>query len=178
MTDSTGSPSPSPESRSVVPGVVLIVLGLLFFANNLLRMDFTGFWPVFLLIPAVVFVIVYIRDRRQYGVLMPATILTVYAALFFACQNGGWGQMSELWPTFILAPGLGFFVLYLFGKREPGLLIPASILTGLSVIFFFTLSGFPEYWPSILILIGLVILLRPATWRRSSPGNQNTTPGV
>ncbi len=161
----------------MAPGIILIAVGLFFFAVNFLRIDFTNIWPLTLLIPVAIFVALYLRDRRQFGLLMPATILTVYAALFLVCQNYDWDLMSRLWPTFILAPGIGLFVMYMVGRREPGLLIPAVILTGLSAIFFIMMNGFSEYWPAIFILIGVIILLRPGVWGRSSSGDQKPTPG-
>ncbi len=157
---------------------MLIALGLFFFAVNLLRIDFSNIWPLVLLVPVAIFLTMFYRDRRQYGLLMPATILTVYAALFFVCQNYDWDLMSRFWPTFILAPGLGLFVMYLFGKREPGLLIPAFILTGIAAIFLLMMNGFPDYWPAILILIGVIILLRPSVLSHSSSSDKKPTPGT
>jgi hypothetical protein len=68
-----------------------------------------------------------------------------------------------LWPTFILGPGVGLLMMYLFGKRESGLLIPAFILIGLSAIFFVAFGPFryySRYWPVLLILVGLFLLLK------------------
>ena len=169
---------PFKASRSIIPGILLILLGLFFFAVNFLNLDFTNLWPFMFLIPSAVFVVLYFRDRRQFGLLMPATIFFVYAALFLACQNRGWYLMERLWPVFILAPGLGLFVMYFFGRKETGFLIPATILTGLSIFFLLVMNGFPEYWPAILILVGLIILLRPKVWNQSSAPHDKTSPGV
>ncbi|MGA9118772.1 MAG: hypothetical protein WB699_05360 [Bacteroidota bacterium] len=160
MTDQNASSSTSQPAKSLVSGSILIVLGLLFLAANLTDIDFSEFWPVVFLIPSIIFFIAYARDRSQFGLLMPATILLVFSLPFFISQHYGWDLMSRLWPFFMLGPGLGFIVMYLLGRREPALLIPASILTGLSAIFFLMMNGLPEYWPAILILIGLILLLR------------------
>lgn len=177
MTDPTTTPQPADQQRSLVPGIVLILLGLFFFAVNFLHIDFSNIWPLVLLLPVVVFVVLFVRDRRQFGFLMPATILTVYAAVFFVCQNYDWSLMQNLWPAFILAPGLGLLMMYLFGKKDPGLLIPAFILIGVSGVFFVMMNGFPQYWPAILVLIGIIVLLRPGTWSRSSSRDQKPTQG-
>jgi len=177
MTDPMTTLDPADRQRSLVPGIVLILLGLFFFAINFFRIDFSNIWPVVLLVPAAVFFAMFVRDRRQYGFLMPATILTVYAVLFFICQNYDWNLMARLWPAFILAPGLGLLAMYLFGKNDPGLLIPASILVGVSGVFFVIANGFPEYWPAILVLIGIIILIRPSVWNRSSSQDQKPTQG-
>jgi hypothetical protein len=161
MTDQQLGPATPPTAKSFAPGITLIILGLLFLAANLTEIDFTALWPVAFLIPSVIFFVAFARDRRQFGLLMPATILLVFSIPFFLCQYYGWDLMSRLWPSFLLGPGLGFFMLFQFGRRETALLIPGSVLTGLSVIFFLMMNGLPEYWPAVLILIGLVLLLRP-----------------
>ncbi len=178
MTEPVGTPGGDQRSRSLIPGIVLIALGLFFFAVNLLHVDMQDIWPLVLLLPAAIFFSAFLRDRRQIGFLMPATMLTVYAALFFVCQLYDWNLMARLWPTFILAPGLGLFAMYVSGRRDPGLLIPAVILTGISAIFFVMMNGFPEYWPAILILIGVIILLRPSAWGKRSNNDQTPTPGI
>jgi hypothetical protein len=52
------------------------------------------------------------------------------------------------------------------------LLIPASILIGLSAIFFMVFGPFQEYaryWPVLLILAGLAMLLRRREEASGSP---------
>jgi hypothetical protein len=78
-----------------------------------------------------------------------------------------------MWPGCILAPAVGLFELYIFGKREKGLLIPIGILTGISLIFFsFTirnLGGFSRFiLPAVLIVAGLAML---AKGRKQSNNN-------
>ena len=62
-------------------------------------------------------------------------------------------------------------MLYLFGRRDPGLLIPAGILIGLSAVFLLANLGFGHLWPAVLILVGVLLLVR----RRS--GVSPTPPG-
>lgn len=164
------TPVPRP-SRSLIPGVLLIVFGVFFLAVNFVGVDFEDIWPVTLLVPAIAFFIMFARDRRQYGLLMPGTILVVLSVLFFTCQIRGWTLMDVLWPIFMLAPGLGFIMLYLFGRRDPGLLIPAGILIGLSAVFLLANLGFGHLWPAVLILVGVLLLVR----RKS--GGSPTPPG-
>ncbi len=160
MTDTpVGIPVQRP-SRSLIPGVLLIGFGLFFLAVNFLQINLETVWPVILLVPAIVFVIMVARDRNAYGLMMPATILLVYALLFFTCEVSGWDILERLWPVFILAPGLGFFMLYLTGRREAGLLVPATILTGISLVFLLVNFGYGYLWPAVLILAGVLLLVR------------------
>jgi hypothetical protein len=79
--------------------------------------------------------------------------------------------MERLWPFFVMAPGLGFVMMYLFGKRERGLLIPAGILTGLGLIFLLNVNESEYLWPGVLILAGVLFLIK---WKKERP--EGTTP--
>ncbi|RPH37952.1 hypothetical protein EHM92_01365 [bacterium] len=160
--------------RSPLPGIILIVLGVLFLIANFADVHLGSFWPIFVLGLGVAFIIMFFRDRNNYGVLMPGTILTVIGILFFACTFYGWDQMEYLWPFFIIAPGLGFLMIYLFGKQERGLLIPAGILTGLGLVFLLGVNDSEYLWPGMLILVGILFLIK---WKKESPtGTQASAP--
>ncbi|MDZ7291640.1 MAG: hypothetical protein ONB44_16810 [candidate division KSB1 bacterium] len=153
----------SNQRSAIWSGGLLIVIGALFLAINLLEIDWRKLWPLLVFAGAAVNFAIFIADRRNYGVLMPATILLIYGALFQYCVLEGWWHMSELWPTFILGPGAGLLMMYLFGKRDTGLLIPSLVLIGLSAIFFVTLGplrDYGQYWPVLLIIVGLLLLLK------------------
>lgn len=158
--------------NSFVLGSVLIVLGLMFLAVNFLEYRWEDFWPLFIIAGGLAFFAAFLVDRRNYGFLMPATILTVYGILFLSCSLTDWEYMEEWWPTFVLGPGLGLLAMYFGGKRETGLLVPASILLGLASIFFVVfgpLQAYERYWPVLLILAGVALLLRR---RESAPQSQ------
>ena len=171
----------SSHGRSLVPGILLICIGVLFLAVNYLDIDFEQIWPVVLIIPSIAFFVMGFRDRTQFGLFMPATMLLILGILFFTCQLQGWQLMRSLWPLFMMAPGLGLLMMYLFGRRETGLLIPAGILMGLSVIFLLSENGFCQFWPVILILVGIGVLLKhriPQTRHTDTtvPGDQTQPP--
>jgi len=151
------------DRKAMITGTFLIVLGLLFLAANFYEFDWEELWPLFMIAGGLAFFAVFLTDRRHYGLLMPASILFIYGALFQFCALTYWDYMEVLWPTFILGPGVGLLMMYLLGCRETGLLIPASILIGIAAIFFVTFGPFQmyaRYWPVLLILAGLWLLLR------------------
>jgi len=143
----------------LTPGIILIVLGIIFFLINLDILSMRTLWPGFVLIIGLGFLCSYFASRRNYGLLMPGSILTIIGLLFFYCAFCGWDAMAYLWPIFLIAPAVGLFLMYVFGRRETGLLIPSGILAVLGIIF---LSLSPEtgvFWPVLLIIMGLIIVI-------------------
>jgi len=158
---------------SMINGGILIALGCIFLAYNIYGFDVETYWPLFFTIPIVLFLGAFITNRRNGGVLVPVGIFVVLGAMFQYCELEGWYHMEWLWPGFLLAPGLGLFLFYLT-NREKGLLIPAGILTGLSIIFFLSRSPYGDYWPLLLILAGVWLMLR----RRKSEMTKNVQTGL
>jgi len=150
------------RTSDMIVGIGLVILGVLFLSENFgyIEFNFQNVWPVFVLLTGIGFIIGYLQDRKNYGLLMPASILTTYGLLFFYCSIEGWYMMSVWWPVFIIGPGIGFFMMYLLGGREKGLLVPASILTAIGLLFLISNSGFWRFWPLVLIIIGVVMLVR------------------
>ncbi|EPR09539.1 LiaI-LiaF-like domain-containing protein [Ruminiclostridium papyrosolvens] len=160
---------------TMIVGLVLIILGVLFLLSNFgifeiyfdifdIGFLFAHFWPMFLIIPGVVFHYAYFTAKApDAGLLVPGGILFVTG---LTCQISMLFDLwSFMWPGFILAVAVGLFELYLFGTREKGLLIPVFILGGLSLIFFTFSLG--SSWvlrtylvPIILILGGILIVTR------------------
>lgn len=148
----------SKESRT--GGIILIILGITFLILNATEFRWRHLWPLVFLLGGIGFIALFLRDRKNFGVLMPASIFIVIGAIFAVCSWYGWEQMNTLWPLFIAAPGIGFFAMYFFGQHEAGLLVPAFILTGIAGIFILMTYDKGEYWPIILILIGIAMILR------------------
>jgi hypothetical protein len=146
------------DRRSVFPGILLILLGIVFLLPNFMDVRVGDLWPVFLLGPGLAFFIMFTRDKKNYGLLMPATILTVMGLMFFGTTLR-MTSMETIWPMFVIAPGLGLFLMYLLGKREKGLLVPAGILICVGLVFLIGVSEYSYLWPAVLIAIGIVLLL-------------------
>ncbi|HEX2927201.1 MAG TPA: DUF5668 domain-containing protein [Ruminiclostridium sp.] len=156
-------------------GLVLILLGILYLLSTLgifqiyfnifdVGFLFSHFWPLFLIIPGIIFHYSYFTAKTpDAGLLVPGGILLVTG---LTCQISMLFDLwAYMWPGFMLAVAVGLFELYLFGTREKGLLIPVFILGGLSLIFFTFSLG--RLWllrtyllPAILILGGILIVAR------------------
>ncbi|RJE86064.1 hypothetical protein D3P07_18435 [Paenibacillus sp. 1011MAR3C5] len=128
-----------------IGGVLLLLLGIILLLNQGETFGpgkiFAYFWPSLFVIPlGLLFHWLYfsVTERRVSGLLIPGGVLLTAG---FVCQVamllGNWEYM---WPGFILAPAVGLFEFYWFGKRNKWLLIPINILTVLSLLFFIVFS--------------------------------------
>lgn len=149
----------TPPRRNITPGIVLIALGLIFLLPNFTPLQYGQLWPLIMIGMGCAFFLAWYANRENYGMIMPGTILTVIGLVMFYSVVEGWYQLRELWPFFIIGPGLGFILMYLLGKRERGLLIPGGILLLIGVMFLAGLEYLEYVLPATLIIIGLVVLL-------------------
>jgi len=160
------------ESRNLTPGLLLIAVGAIILMANLGFFSLVGFWPLIIILAGIFFLIQWIGDRENHGLLMPATVLTIVGLLFLYCEQYGWWNMSYLWPVFLLAPGFGFILMYLLGEQDRGLLVPGTILLVLGVFFLSINRWAGRWWPAILIVLGAVLLIRPP--RKIEPTSTDT----
>ena len=166
---------------SLVPGLLLIVVGIIFLVANLGAFRLSGelIWTYLLIIIGAAFWLGFIFDRSRVGGLMPGSILLTLGILFHYTSTRGWDTLSYLWPFFILAPAFGFYAMFIFGNREKGLLIPAGILTVIALFFFLqgTSRNLRLVWPAIFIVLGVLLLfqgLRPRGERKDNgPGGES-----
>jgi hypothetical protein len=147
------------SQKSLLPGFILIALGILLLLPKFTDISMHHLWPLVVLGGGILFFVGFFINRSDYGLLMPGTILTVTGLVFLYCTFEGWYIMRDLWPFFLVAPGLGFALMYLFGKKEQGLLIPGGILLGLGALFLVGRTGFDYLLAVVFIIIGLLFLL-------------------
>jgi len=100
-------------------------------------MSIATLWPLFVLVPGLLFHVVYLVVRKPVWswLLVLGGSLTVWGVVFFLNTFGGWDSMSYLWPLLLLGPVLGFWEMYLFGLRHRYLLGFNLLLTILSLAF-------------------------------------------
>ncbi|MFN0225068.1 hypothetical protein [Paenibacillus sp. KR2-11] len=159
-------------SRYII-GIVLILLGAGLFLNEGQHIGvgtiFEYYWASIFILPLGLFfhwLYFSMTAPRAPGLLIPGGILVTVAIV---CQISmlfdAWGSM---WPGFVLAPAVGLYEFYLYGSRSRHLLIPITILTVISLLFFtvFTLgtllnqlSGRGPFVAIALIVIGGYALL-------------------
>lgn len=152
-------------------GLILVIGGGCLLLNNLFDLDLFSMkrlWPIFILVPGLIFELSYFTNRNNPGVLVPGGILTVIGLLFFFETLTGWRLAGYTWPVYPLAVAFGLFQLYLASGRNKGSLIPVLILTAVAVIAWVSMLAHTVLrWvdlglviPALLVLAGLFILLR------------------
>jgi hypothetical protein len=152
------------KSRPIVPGLILIVLGVIFLLGNFGAFDIEWevLWTWVLILLGVIFWLGFIFDRSKDGLIMPGTILLTIGIVFNISMRYDWVGVENLWPFFVLAPAFGFYAMYLFGKRDRGILVPAVILTIIGTIFLMGSIPVLKYvWPLLLIAVGVLIITKP-----------------
>ncbi len=148
-------------------GLLLLLIGAMLILSNfgVIEIVWDNLWPLFLLIPGIVFELSYFIYRKDAGLLVPGGILITYGLLFLVNVNYGWHLMDNLWPIFPLGVAIGLFQLYLFGEREKGLLIPIGILGAISLFFLINNLVFIDFGllaGILLVLIGIWIIFKKA----------------
>ena len=162
----------SERKASLVPGVLLIVIGTWIFLQRFFHLSFYWFrvYPVLLVLFGG-FLIYHTFARRRSGGLFCGVVLLILGAFFFLRNFDfiPYFYADEYWPLFLVASGLGFVALFMFDPKEWGVLIPAGFLLFFGVGFsmrtfhgyFWGWDRFVEtYWPAVLILIGAAVLVR------------------
>jgi hypothetical protein len=170
-------------------GLLLIVVGiwLLLEALGLSRPGIVALWPIF---PTAVGLglfgtWLFSADKRtEYGIAIPATINLLIGLFFFLFTFGifPWSAMAYLWPVFPLIVGIAFIVAWVLSLfRAWGLLIPGSITAAVGLVgLAFTLAEtgnvyldlFLQYWPVLLIFVGLVVLVATLVGRAGGQGGR------
>ena len=146
-------------------GLFLLFIGVLLILASfgVIEIVWDNLWPLFILIPGIVFELSYFIYRKDAGLLVPGGILITYGLLFLVNVNYGWHLMDNLWPIFPLGVAIGLFQLYLFGGREKGLLIPVGILGAVSLFFLVNNLLFVDFRliaGIILVLIGIWFIFK------------------
>lgn len=145
--------------------MIIIFFGLLFLLEQSgLPVNFEFIWPLFLLVPGVFFFyrFFYTPDgRKQSGILIPATILTVYALYFFFSTATAYRYSGESSFIFPFGVALGLFATYHYStEKRRGQLTAAWVLTAVSGIVLFSTIGGGQWWPLVLIVIGLMVIFQ------------------
>ncbi len=164
---------------SLIFGLVLILLGVLFLVDDYLGLDLGRIrWPFFILIPGLLIYLAsfLLPDEPARGLSAAGSIVTMVGLVLFVQDRYDLYQTwAYVWalvaPTSLGLGWLGHALLRRDGKmaRESIQLVGVGLLLFTIGFVFFELliglSGFRQpwllnLWPALLILLGLVLLVR------------------
>lgn len=107
------------------------------------------------------------NGRRERGLFFIAVMILLLTGLIGAAAKD-WLDLSQFWPLFIIAPGAGMILTFIFERsHDRGLLLPGLmfIVAGGAILLFTTYFLDPEilsvvalYWPVLLLVLALAVL--------------------
>jgi glucose-6-phosphate-specific signal transduction histidine kinase len=152
-------------------GVALIAMGAFFLAQQfgLFGTLQVSFWAFAFGLLAVMFLLTFAGDRRQWWALIPGFILLGLTVMIVNTQNGFLTD-TQAAALFLFSIGLPFLLIYLVDRRLWWALIPGGVLTVIALITLMTDRELPGQSIAAIIFFGLAIvfaLVRFAT--RSNP---------
>ncbi|MFZ5916116.1 MAG: LiaI-LiaF-like domain-containing protein [Chloroflexota bacterium] len=169
------------RAPGIVPGVLLILLGLFFLMQQLAPrlLSWSNIWPLFPTLAGLAFLAGWLFGReRDPGLLFIGTAATLVGLFFFPFSFGllNWAEMARLWPAFPIIGGLAFLAQFAASRfRDWGAAGVGCLATLVGLIAFgFTLFRLPrplgdlllKLWPLGLIFLGLLGLASAFLRRR------------
>jgi hypothetical protein len=165
----------------IVPGLLLILVGLWFLGRQLDLPLFVGnvIWPWLLVaVGAIIWVRYIVVSPRSADDVFWGTGTILAGAFLLAWQNNiilsdvrGW---DKLWPIIPLIMGIAGLVQWIFDIRNWGTLIFALMFGTVGVaglgytlgsIDFMTAWSFGRFWPILLIIAGVGIMIQAVSRR-------------
>ncbi len=163
------------SNRSIVPGMVLIFLGVYFLLQQLEIIDF-GWIHVYPLLMLLIAGRNYhaFRSTGARNALFWASFFGL-PGVFFLLRNFGllpFWPIETVWPVFVLAAGIGFCALFWMQSRDVVDLFIGVIFFAGGILIFANNLLWPQldlenfFWPVVLIVIGILLLRSSGTTQR------------
>ena len=165
------------KKQSLLPAIILILLGLWFLAGNfgLTLPGLEQLWPGFIMLGGAAALWSYFSGKNSdSGQIFTGLLALGLGAFFFlftlnlrlpVLGRVGWGEMNTLWPGFLLIGGAAWVGQYILSGFKGADRMALGLLTiGLGALAFAFTLGFLsptlgakllQFWPLILILLGL-----------------------
>lgn len=171
---------------SLIFGLIFILIGAWFLAVQLVP-GLSWFWqiitwPVIVVIVGV-FLLVLGFVLRAPGMAIPACVVGgVGAILYWQNATGNWDSWSYIWalvPGFV---GVGLMLMAILGEGGRDVFRVGAWMSLISLLFFGVFGAFFAgnvlgiYWPVLLIVFGLWVLVQPLFRRKQIPAPQPSEP--
>jgi hypothetical protein len=166
------------KRTSIVGGAILILVGAVLFAAQVLPDFMPDFWEIFswpwIVIGIGLVLFVLGAAVGEPGMAVPATIMTgLGGILAYQWFSGDWQSWSYIWTLIPGFVGLGIVLMSLLGgdaslKDGTTLMFISFIMLAVFGSFFGAVGMAGRYWPVLLILLGVVLMVRTFFTKKES----------
>ena len=174
-------PLPRYPNKLLVTGVAVVLAGGVFLLWNLGYLPHPGrLWPVPVILVGLFFLYMAWPRRHSDSWIIPGMVLTLGGVVFLLMNTVlNEESLARIWPAFMLVTGISLIP---YGYRKKGsariaIVIPAIFISFLALLFFpFSLrragGGFvafvQQWWPLILVILGIALIISFFSTRRPS----------
>jgi len=167
------------ESRSrLTVGLTLITIGILILAYRLvpdlrliIKANFA--WPLFITAFGVLLFFIGIATGAPDMAAPAVFFVGLSGILYWQNNTGNWGSWAYIWTLFPGFVGFGQILAKLLGSRESHQIEDGvkTILTSMVLFLIFGsflggLNILGPYWPVLIILAGVLVLIQSFVWKR------------
>ena len=166
------------KRTSIVGGAILILVGAVLFAAQVLPDFMPDFWEIFswpwIVIGIGLVLFVLGAAVGEPGMAVPATIMTgLGGILAYQWYTGDWQSWSYIWTLIPGFVGIGIILMSLLGgnaslKDGTTLIFISFIMLAVFGSFFGAVGMAGRYWPVLLILLGVVLMVRTFFTKKES----------
>lgn len=144
------------ESRGrVFWGVALVLFGAALLAAQFGIIPFSLNFGMFLFgVPALMFLLVFVADRRQWWALIPGSVLAGLTFLVFNTDNRLISN-EQAGSVFLFSVGLPFLLIYAMDRRQWWALIPGGVMSLLALMPMMVGTGMSGQLVAGLFFMGL-----------------------
>ena len=163
---------------SIIGGLILILVGVLFLLLQTnpefaAQLNIELQWPLVIVAVGVLFLVGAVLGTASLAV--PGMIVGgIGALLYYQNISGNWDSWSYAWALIPGFVGLGLILMGLLDSEQRSSIRGGITLIIISLILFAIFGGFwggigllQQFWPLLLILAGIMILLRGRSGKRS-----------
>ena len=166
------------KRTSIVGGAILILVGAVLFAAQVLPDFMPDFWEIFswpwIVIGIGLVLFILGAAVGEPGMAVPATIMCgLGGILAYQWYTGDWQSWSYIWTLIPGFVGIGIVLMNLLGgdaslKDGSTLMFISFIMLAVFGSFFGAVGMAGKYWPVLLILLGVVLMIRTFFTKKES----------
>jgi len=156
------------KKKHLWAGIAFLVVSItvLYFNLNCIKGSFKDLWPALVLLAGTILYVIYFSTKKKKNrlfLIFLATFTAISSVPLFILTFTDFENINLLWPSFVLAFGLGVLSLYYYGKKRKIVLFISSLIIIaplLAWIFYSIRSKFGLVIGVILFIVGVAFLTR------------------